>query len=242
MKKWLGFIVLLVLLIPMPVMAMGVSPSAVNIDVPADGFTELVFTITGCSEVDLSLEGIPLTVEPNHASVVGGQITVRILGNSLMPSGIYNGYLVILESGQQVGVGVKVSLTVNHADNQSILLTTTNHAGNQSVLLTTTILSSSGRGGGGWGGGYYIPPTDNTTIITPLVSGDITAPSYISPVVDEPRTHEPAEGIPMPTQRSTVNWGIVFLVGSAVLIVGLAGWYIWNNQKAKKKNLKQNQS
>ena len=215
--KWLGFIViLLVLLTPIPVMAIGVSPYTVNANVPNGSYAELTFTVLGCNSVDLSLENIPLVVEPSHTSVVGNKITVKILGNLSVALGVYNGHLVILESGKQVGTGVKVNLAVNHISGSNIW----------------------------YGGGSHFSLVDTAqpdiTIPDEVIPPTIVPPPPIEPETIEPSIYEPVEGIPMPTQRSTVNWGTILLVGCAVLVIGLSGWYLWNNQKKKKKEQSQN--
>jgi hypothetical protein len=219
MKKWLGFIAILTaLLIPMPVKAIGVSPYIANINVLASSYAELVFTITGCSSVDLSLEGIPLTVEPSHTSVMDGKITAKILGSLSVPTGAYTGYLVIMESGQQVGAGVKVSLTVNHINSQS-------------VMLTTIVLSSDGgwHSWGGSSGGYYVPPVVTPPVVTPPVVTPpvVTPPIYTPPPSEAPPSIPPAVGEPMPTKQGAVNWGAVLLISIAVLVVGFAVWHLW---------------
>jgi hypothetical protein len=219
--KWLGFIaVLMVLLIPMPVMAIGVSPFNVNVDVSANSYKELTFTVTGSSVVDISLEGIPLAVEPSHISVVDGKITIKILGSPSVPSGTYEGYLVLLESGQQVGAGVKVSLTVHYTNNQS-------------VALTTTVLSPSG--GGGSGGGYYgggygaggdigltypqpNPPTQPSASFNPM-------PTYVPPVVTNtpPFVSNPpvGEAVPLASAPSVSPFAVIAIIGGLLLIYGL---------------------
>ena len=213
--KWLGFIVLLTLLIPMPAMAIGVSPYTVDINVSASSYTELVFTVTGSSEVDVSLEGIPLTVEPSHTLVVDDKITVRISG--ITTTGIYTGYLVILESGEQVGAGVKVSLTVNYTNKQS-------------VALTTTVLSSGSSEPFGSGGVYYAP-VEQPRKVAPLIpntSNTLPTPPTM-PVYGNPNTEDTTVTyIPpvTPETPSSINWWLILLL--IVGIIGLVGliWYL----------------
>lgn len=211
--KWLGFIVLLAtLLIPIPVMAIGVSPYSENITVYANSYTELEFTVTDCNEVDLSLENIPLAVEPSHTLVISGKVTASILGSLSVPSGVYEGYLVFLESGQQVGAGVKVSLTVNHINNS------------QSVLLTTTVLqpSSTYYSWPGGGSNHYVPPTSETITSTGPPLPVYTPPPVITvpPIVNIPPISDyttlPTEP---PAPSSNTQW---YLLGAILLsIVGL---------------------
>ena len=217
MKKWLGFIVLpTARLVPMPVMAIGVSPYAANIDVFANSYTELVFNVTGCSSVDLYLEGIPLTVEPSHTSVVDSKITVKILGSPSVPSGIYEGYLVILESGQQVGAGVKISLTVNHTNNQS-------------VMLTTTVLSSGGGyyGGGGGGTAWSRPPIVSSPATSPS-SSPPAEPDEYNPPPGQPTYTPPAEppaGTPEIPSGSPSWFYLVIVIGGLLAAYGLMRWF-----------------
>lgn len=223
--KWLGFIVLLLaLLIPMPVMAIGVSPYIANINVQANSYTELVFTVTGCSTVDITLEGIPLTVEPSHTSVVNNQITVKIKGSPSVPSGVYTGYLVILESGQQVGAGVKVSLTVNHINNQSVALTTT-------VLQPSSDYHNWSSGSGS----YYVPSTPNRNVSPPLPTTQPNTPPTMPtpPTYPQPPQVTPVVGVPMPTEQS-FNFGII-LIGLGVAVALFAVWYLWNSRRKLKK-------
>ncbi len=213
--KWLGFIVLLALLIPMPVMAIGVSPYTANINVSSDNYTELVFTVTGCSSVDLSLDGIPLTVEPSHTLVVNDKITVRISG--IATTGIHTGYLVILESGEQVGAGVKVNLTVNYTNKQS-------------VALTTTVLSSGSSQWFGSGGIYYTPTTTSPKVapLIPNTSNTLPTPPTV-PVYGNPNTEDTTVTyIPpvIPETHTGINWWLILLL--VVGIIGLVGliWYL----------------
>lgn len=215
--KWLGFIVLLALLIPIPVLAIGVSPYTANISVSSDNYTELVFAVTGSNEVDIYLEGIPLTVEPNHTSVVDNKITVRISDNTTTPSGTYNGYLVILESGEQVGAGVKVSLTVNYTNKNS-------------VALTTTVVNESyphdWSSSGGYGS-YYTPPATNPTPATPSTTPTITPiPEYVPPFTPTPvttPTYVPPVKPPV-KHVTTINW---WLIGMLIVGIVFFGWLIW---------------
>lgn len=229
MKKWLGFIAILIaLLIPTPVMAISVSPYTASVNVPANSYAELVFNVTGCSSVDLSLEGIPLVVEPNHASVVGGQVTAKILGSLSIPPGTYNGYLVIAESGQQVGAGVKINLTVNHINNQS-------------VILTTTVLQSSVGGyyGGGYGGTAW--PT-NTNTVAPTTEPII--PPMIVPIPPSTNTINPPAPLPgEPTQPNVPNqlpkkadnsWLLIVIVALALVIIVWLIIMIVRNRKANR--------
>lgn len=221
MKKWLGFIVLLALLVPVvpaPVFAIGVSPYSANATVYSDGYAELSFTVTGCSEVDLTLEGIPLTVEPGHTPVVDNRITVKITGNPAVSTGTYTGYLVILCAGDQVGTGVKVSLTVNHIRGSS-------------VALTTTVISTpSYYGWSGGGGSYYTPPVsevpspvlpDSEFDSLPLALPE--PPAYIEFISDNTTTE-----LPSITEAGTgdgkINW---WLLGLGIAGVAVIGFLIW---------------
>jgi len=227
MKKWLGFIAILFCLIPLPVMAIGVSPYLVEVDIPADGFVDLEFVVTGCSEVHVSLESIPLAVEPSHILVESNQITVRIYGDLSKPTETYQGYLVILESGQQVGSGVKVSLIVNHINNGS-------------VILTATVLSSSGSGVSYYGGGYRYVEPDYSAATVPIAP-TVTVPPVVSvpPAYAPPPPNEslpqvtPAVGVPMPTEQGNIHIGW-FLIGGGILVIGFMAWYLWGKRRKPK--------
>jgi len=114
--------VVLVLLCAAPVLAAGfsLSPAEVEFDVPADGSTTvefLVYDFTG--DFDISLEDIPLRVEPEKVSVTasaeGTPVELTFYGDESLSSQVFKGKIVFLaSSGGNIAFGVKVIATVNH--------------------------------------------------------------------------------------------------------------------------------
>jgi hypothetical protein len=215
----------LVLLIPIPVFAIGVSPYEATVDVPANSYGELTLTITGSSAVDISLEDIPLTVEPSYASVVDSHVTVRIYGDLSKPTTTYHGYLLILDSGQQIGAGVEINLIVNHTNNQSVTLTATvtnnyqNYSGGSGSVSLPSVSD------------YVTAPTTANTI--PSTDNWTSQPITYEP--DEPIPYVPVEGQPLPQQPKS-NVGMYIAVIVLLGIIGFVGYNIWKTRKITKKN------
>ena len=103
-----------------PVLALGVSPGIVEFAVPADGSTTvefLVYDFTG--DLEISLEDIPLRVEPETvyvtASEGGSPIELTFYGDPSLSSQVFNGKIRFLGlTGGTVATGIKVRATVNH--------------------------------------------------------------------------------------------------------------------------------
>jgi len=105
-----------------PVLAAGlsISPPSVEFDVPADGSTEvefLVYDFTG--DLGISLEDIPLRVEPTTVPVTakeeGTRVVLTFYGDESLGSEIYEGKIRFLAmTGGTVAMGIKVRATVNH--------------------------------------------------------------------------------------------------------------------------------
>jgi len=115
------------LLLYTPVLAagLGISPSSVEFDVPADGSTQVEFTITNFSgELQISLEDIPLRVEPTTvpvtASAGGTKIVLTFYGDESLGSEVFNGKIRFLAmTGGSVAMGIKVIATVSHVGPKS---------------------------------------------------------------------------------------------------------------------------
>jgi len=124
MKKLLAILaaVMLALLCATPALAAGfsLSPAEVEFDVPADGSTEVEFLVYDFGgDLDISLEDIPLRVEPETVSVAaseeGTPIELTFYGDESLGSQVFRGKIVFLaSSGGNVAFGVKVIATVNH--------------------------------------------------------------------------------------------------------------------------------
>jgi len=105
-----------------PVLAqgLGISPPSVEFDVPADGSSQvefLVYDFTG--DLEISLEDIPLTVEPTTVPVTakeeGTKVVLTFYGDESLGSKTYEGKIRFLAmTGGMVAMGIKVKATVNH--------------------------------------------------------------------------------------------------------------------------------
>lgn len=124
MKRILALVltVILAFLLASPVVAAGltISPPSVEFDVPADGSTEvefLVYDFTG--DLEISLEDIPLRVEPTTVSVTakeeGTTVVLTFYGDESVGSQVFTGKIRFLAlTGSTVAMGIKVKATVNH--------------------------------------------------------------------------------------------------------------------------------
>lgn len=105
---------------PALAIGLGISPPAVEFDVPANASTEVVFKVYHFSgDLSISTEGIPLKVEPTTIPVVaeasGMPITLTFYGDEDLGNQTYHGYIKFLGMGEgNVGVQIKVKATVNH--------------------------------------------------------------------------------------------------------------------------------
>jgi len=106
----------------LPVLAqgLGISPPSVEFDAPADGSTEvefLVYDFTG--DLEISLEDIPLRVEPTTVSVTaeeqGSEVVLIFYGDESLGSQVFTGKIRFLAmTGDTVAMGIKVKATINH--------------------------------------------------------------------------------------------------------------------------------
>lgn len=112
--------VALLLLCAAPAFALGISPGIVEFDVPADGSTTVeffVYDFTG--DLEISLEDIPLTVEPQTVHVIASEegtlVELTFYGNESLGSQVFEGKIRFLAlTGGTVATGIKVKATVNH--------------------------------------------------------------------------------------------------------------------------------
>ncbi|GAH61464.1 unnamed protein product, partial [marine sediment metagenome] len=99
---------------------LSISPPSVEFDVPANGSAEvefLVYDFTG--DLEISLEDIPLRVEPTTVPVTaeegGTRVVLTFYGDDSLGSEIYEGKIRFLAmTGGTVAMGIKVRATVNH--------------------------------------------------------------------------------------------------------------------------------
>lgn len=124
MKRFIGLFtaVILMVLCATPALAAGlrISPPSVELDVPADGSSEvefLVYDFTG--DLGISLENIPLRVEPTTVPVTakeeGTRVVLTFYGDESLGSKIYEGKIRFLAmTGGTVAMGIKVRATVTN--------------------------------------------------------------------------------------------------------------------------------
>ena len=99
---------------------LGISPPTVEFDVPADGSATvefLVYDFTG--DLEISLEDIPLRVEPTtvsvSAKVEGTRVVLTFYGDDSLGSQVFNGKIRFLAvTGGTVAMGIKVRATVTN--------------------------------------------------------------------------------------------------------------------------------
>ena len=133
MRKYFGIpvVIALVLVLTGSVVAasLGVSPSSVELEVPADGSATANFQVHYyLGDVKISLVDIPLTVEPEtiyvDALAEPVDIEVTVHGDPSLGSQVYDGYIRFLGmSGETISVAVKVKAKMtNVVEGQAIPL------------------------------------------------------------------------------------------------------------------------
>lgn len=132
MKKLIGLLtaVTLMVLCSTPVLAAGlaISPPTVEFDVPANGSSQVEFLVYDFNgDLEISLEDIPLRVEPTTVPVTakerGTRVVLTFYGDESLGSQIYEGKIRFLAmTGGTVAMGVKVRATVNHIATGETLL------------------------------------------------------------------------------------------------------------------------
>lgn len=112
-------IAIAVLLFAVPVLAasLNISPPSVEFSVPANGSTEVEFSTYDFSgKLNISLENIPLKVEPTTVSVKkGDKVVLTFHGDESLGSQAFDGkirFLAII--GDSVGIGIKVKASVTN--------------------------------------------------------------------------------------------------------------------------------
>jgi len=112
--------VILILLCATPALALGISPPSVEFDVPAEGSAKVEFAVYNFTgDLQVSLEDIPLKVEPTTVSVAAGDegttVELTFYGDESLGSQVYTGKIRFLAmTGGSVATGIKVRATVNH--------------------------------------------------------------------------------------------------------------------------------
>ena len=120
--------VALVAATPALAISLGVSPSHVELEVPAGGSATADMQLHYFKgDVEVSLVDIPLRVAPTiiHVDAIAEpeDVQITIYGDTSLGSQIYNGYIRFLGiSGETVAVAVKIKATVtNIVEGQSLL-------------------------------------------------------------------------------------------------------------------------
>jgi len=114
--------VILIVLCAVPALAAGlsISPPSVEFDVPANGSTEVEFLVCDFTgDLEISLEDIPLRVEPTTVPVTakegGTRVVLTLYGDEFLGSKIYEGKIRFLaKTGGMVAMGIKVRATVTN--------------------------------------------------------------------------------------------------------------------------------
>ena len=114
--------VMLVLICAAPALSqgLGISPGVVEFDVPAEGSATVEFLVHDFSgDLEISLEDIPLTVEPETVHVIasegGTPVELTFYGDPSLGSQVISGKIRFLAlTGGTVATGIKVRATINH--------------------------------------------------------------------------------------------------------------------------------
>jgi len=124
MKRFIGLLIAVTLmgLWTAPVLAAGlnISPPTVEFDVPADGSSRVEFLVYGFTgDLQISLENIPLRVEPTTVPVTakegGTRVVLTFYGDESLGSKIYQGKIRFRAlTGGSVAMGIKVRATVTN--------------------------------------------------------------------------------------------------------------------------------
>jgi len=130
LRKLIGLLVLIPLLLAAPVLAasLGISPSETELEVPGNGSATANFQVYYFDgDLQISLVAIPLRVEPETIHIEPSSepvdIQLTIYGNETLGSHTYDGYVRFLGmSGGNVAVAVKVKANVtNLVEGQPLL-------------------------------------------------------------------------------------------------------------------------
>lgn len=114
--------VISLLLCVAPVVASGltIGPAEVELDVPAAGSATIEFFVSDFTgDLEISLEDIPLTVEPGVVHVEAPEnnalLELTLYGNESLGDCVFDGKILFLaQSSGSIAYGIKVKATVNH--------------------------------------------------------------------------------------------------------------------------------
>ena len=187
MKKLLIIIVAIILALaavtPALAVSLGVSPSHVELEVPADGIGLADVQIHYFSgDVEVSLVDIPLRVEPTllHVDEDPQDFQITIYGDESLGSQVYEGYIRFLGlSGETVAVAVRIKATItNLVPGQPLptpeaaepaLMSTTSQSPEGNVAGASSAPPSSTEDHSGWLGGIEGMSTNLVIIIAAAV-------------------------------------------------------------------------
>jgi hypothetical protein len=152
MKKYFGVpvAIALVLMLTGSLLAasLGVSPSSIELEVPAEGSATANFQVHYyMGDVKISLVDIPLTVEPETVYVDAlaepADIEVTVHGDPSLGSQVYDGYVRFLGmSGETISVAVKVKAKMTNVVDGEVIPVQEDIGDNKA-----TDISSSAPGG-----------------------------------------------------------------------------------------------
>jgi hypothetical protein len=181
------------LIITGPVLAasLGMSPSKVEVEVPADGSATVAmkaYYYTG--DIQITLEDIPLRVSPETIHVEAADnpqdFTLTIYGDPSLGSKIYDGYIRFLgKSGEMIAVAVKVKAHITNLV-----------AGQEPVLVTPSTTSTA-------------PAAAPASTVAPSQPGQ---PAQASP----PNTSPQGTGV-----IGGLSLNTVILIAAGVVFIGL---------------------
>jgi len=116
----MAVVVLGLFAVPAGAQSLRLSPASVEVEVPAGGSSEVEFYVIDYSgEIEISLQGIPLTVEPDMVSVDASdeadKVVVTIHGDERLGTHTYRGFIRFRTRGAgMVDVAVEARATINH--------------------------------------------------------------------------------------------------------------------------------
>ena len=116
-----------------PVLAdgIGVSPAAIELELPADGSAEVSFYITSdgfAGDVEIGLEDIPLRIEPEVVHLEDSpdpqQVVLTFYGDESLGEQTFHGKITFLAaSGGTIGYGIKVKADITQTMTQAAAAT-----------------------------------------------------------------------------------------------------------------------
>jgi hypothetical protein len=173
--------------VPVDASSFGLSPAVINVQFYRGNSSTFYFTVSSYSGlVEISSEGMPVTVSPSSVTVVAGTPISVIVGcNSDAISGVYDGRIKFLaKSGDNVlsGINVICNLTVlGSSDN---------------ITLTTNVVGNGSGGGFDSGGSYPNGTPDWTKMFPSMLATEQQSSSGYIPPVQQPIAIPPVVGNP----------------------------------------------